>query len=32
VLQDTNFWSSTSGGKTMEEIAIDRWQKWLVAG
>lgn len=31
VLQNTDYWSSVgTGGKTNEEIAIDRWQKWLV--
>ncbi|MEU3452891.1 ABC transporter substrate-binding protein [Micromonospora sp. NPDC006766] len=30
VLQNTDYWSSIgAGGKTNEEIAIDRWQKWL---
>ncbi|GAA2445746.1 ABC transporter substrate-binding protein [Actinomadura vinacea] len=30
VLQNMEYWSSQDkSGKTMEEIAIDRWQKWL---
>lgn len=30
VLQNTDYWSSVGAGdKTNEEIAIDRWQKWL---
>ncbi|MGY0056863.1 ABC transporter substrate-binding protein [Streptomyces sp. LZ34] len=28
--QDNDFWGSSAGkGKTQEEMAIDRWQKWL---